>query len=64
MKERQDYDAIKEMLKRKIGPVYPHPKCSEVATAYGDSVLDVMYGRKNAETALMDAALRIERMLK
>ena len=64
MKERQDYDAIKEMLKRKIGPVYAHPKCSEVATAYGDSILDVMYGRKKAETALMDAALRIERMLK
>jgi ABC-type glycerol-3-phosphate transport system substrate-binding protein len=64
MKSRPDYDALKEMLKRKPGPAYDHPKCNEIATAYGDSVLDVVYGRKNAETALMEAAMRIQRMLK
>jgi len=52
------------MLKRKPGPAYDHPKCNEIATAYGDSVLDVLYARKNAETALMEASMRIERMLK
>ena len=64
MKSRPDYDALKEMLKRKPGPVYDHPKCSEIGTAYGDSVLDVVYGKKNAEAALNEAAVRIQRMLK
>ena len=64
MKTRPDYDALKEMLKRKPGPHYDHPKCNEIATAYGDSILDVLFGRKNAETALMEASMRIERMLK
>jgi len=64
MKARPDYEALKEMLKRKPGPHYDHPKCNEIATAYGDSILDVLFGRKNAETALMEAAMRIERMLK
>ena len=30
----------------------------------GDAILDVIYARKDAKTALTEAAMRIERMLK
>ena len=64
VKSRADYAAVLEMVKRKPAPAYYNPKANEVATAYGDAILDVIYARKNAKAALTEAAMRIERMLK
>jgi ABC-type glycerol-3-phosphate transport system substrate-binding protein len=64
VKARADYQAVLEMVKRKPAPAYYNPKANEVATAYGDAILDVIYARKNAKGALTEAAMRIERMLK
>ena len=37
---------------------------NEVAAAYGDAILAVIYGQKDAQTALDEAADRIDRILK
>jgi len=63
VKTRPDYPAFMEMNKRKPGPVYFHPKCNEVATTYGDAVLDVVYARKDPRKALTEAAAKIERII-
>lgn len=64
VKNRPDYDAIMEMAKRQPAPTYFSPKMNEVAAAYGDAILDVIYGRKDAKTSLDAAAVKIDQILK
>ncbi len=64
MRKRPDYMAITEMAKRPPAPSYFHPKMNEVASAYGDAILEVIYGRRDAKTALNAAAAKIDRILK
>ena len=64
VKGRPDYLTVQEMVKRKPAPSYYHPKANEVATAYGDAILDVIFAKKDAPKALGEASVRIERLLK
>ncbi len=64
VKQRPDYAAIMDMAKRPPAPAYFHPKMNEVASVYGDAVLDVVYNRKDAKTALNGAAAKINQILK
>ncbi len=64
VKKRPDYDAVMEMAKRPPAPSYFSPKMNEVAAAYGDAILDVIYGRKDAKNALNAAAAKINQILK
>jgi multiple sugar transport system substrate-binding protein len=61
---RPDYEAVMAMAAREPAPSYFHPKMNEVAAAYGDAILAVIYGQKDAQTALDEAADRIDRILK
>ena len=64
VKNRPDYTAVMDMAKRQPAPTYYSPKMNEVAAAYGDAVLDVVYGRKDAKAALNAAAVKIDKILK
>lgn len=64
VKNRPDYDAVMAMAERTPAPSYFHPKMNEVAAAYGDAILDVIYGRKDAKSALNAAASKIDQILK
>lgn len=64
VRKRPDYNAITEMAKRPPASSYFSPKMNEVAAAYGDAILSVIYNRKDAKTALNEAAEKIDRILK
>ncbi len=64
VKNRPDYDAVMEMAEREPAPSYFHPKMNEVAAAYGDAILAVIYNRQDAKTALNQAADKIDQILK
>jgi len=64
VKIRPEYNAIIESDKRPAGPIYGDARTNEVATIYGDAVLDAIYGRKDAKTALDAAAVKIDQILK
>ncbi len=64
VKKRPDYNAVMEMAERDPAPSYFSPNMNEVAAAYGDAVLDVIYDRKDAKTALNEAADKIDKIIK
>jgi ABC-type glycerol-3-phosphate transport system substrate-binding protein len=63
VKSRPDYTAIVETNMRKPGVSYFTPRLNEITSIYGDAVLDVIYGRKNAKTALDEAAVKLDQIL-
>lgn len=64
VKKRPDYKAVIDMANRPPAPSYYNPKMNEVAAAYGDAILEVIYGKKDAKKALDGAAAKIDQILK
>lgn len=57
------YDAWAEMAQGRAAPTYYVPPAHEILTIVGDAVLDVLYERRDAETAARDAAQQIDAIL-
>jgi len=63
-KARPDYRAAKDMLERPVPPIYYHPKSNELATALGEAIVGVLYGKGQPKPLLDDAAAKMDRILK
>jgi ABC-type glycerol-3-phosphate transport system substrate-binding protein len=64
VKSRPDYQAVKDMLARPVPPNYFNPKSNELATAFGEAVVGVLYGKGQPKLLLDDATGRMDRILK
>jgi len=64
VKSRPDYQAMKDMLAQPVPPNYFHPKSNELATAFGEAVVGVLYGKGQPKALLDDAAGKMDRVLK
>jgi ABC-type glycerol-3-phosphate transport system substrate-binding protein len=64
VKSRPDYLSTQEMLKQPVPPTYFHPKSNELATAFGEAVVGVLYGKGEPKPLLDDAAAKMDRILK
>jgi len=63
-KARPDYQSLKDTLARPPAPNYNHPKSSELATAFGEAVAGVLYGKGQPKPLLDEAAAKMDRILK
>ena len=45
-------------------PTYFHPKSNELATAFGEAVVGVLFGKGQPKPLLDDAAAKMDRILK
>jgi len=64
VKARPDYQSVKDMLAQPVPPTYFHPKSNELATAFGEAVVGVLYGKGAAKPQLDAAADRMDKILK
>lgn len=64
VKSRPDYQAVKDMLAQPVPPNYFHPKSNELATAFGEAVVGVLYGKGQPKPLLDEAAAKMDRILK
>jgi multiple sugar transport system substrate-binding protein len=64
VKARPDYQSTQDMLKQPVPPEYYHPKSNELATAFGEAVVAVLYGKGQPKPLLDEAAARMDRILK
>jgi multiple sugar transport system substrate-binding protein len=64
VKARPDYQSTKDMLAQPVPPNYYHPKSNELATAFGEAVVSVIYGKSQPKAALDEAASKMDRILK
>ena len=64
VKGRPDYASTREMLAQPVPPNYYHPKSNELATAFGEAVVGVLYGKGQPKPSLDEAAARMDRILK
>ena len=64
VKSRPDYQALKDMLAQPVPPNYFHPKSNELATAFGEAIVGVLYGKGQPKPLLDDAAAKMDRILK
>jgi multiple sugar transport system substrate-binding protein len=64
VKSRPDYQSTREMLSQPVPPNYYHPKSNELATAFGEAVVSVIYGKTQPKAALDEAAGKMDRILK
>jgi multiple sugar transport system substrate-binding protein len=64
VKSRPDFQAVKDMLAQPVPPTYFHPKSNELATAFGEAVVGVLYGKGEPKALLDDAAGKMDRILK
>jgi multiple sugar transport system substrate-binding protein len=64
VKSRPDFQAVKDMLAQPVPPTYFHPKSNELATAFGEAVVGVLYGKGQPKALLDDAAGKMDRILK
>jgi len=64
VKSRPDYASTKEMLAQPVPPNYYHPKSNELATAFGEAVVGVLYGKGQPKALLDEAASRMDRILR
>jgi multiple sugar transport system substrate-binding protein len=64
VKGRPDYQSTQEMLKQPVPPTYFHPKSNELATAFGEAVVGVLYGKGQPKPLLDEAAAKMDRILK
>ena len=66
VKSRPDYESVKSVLDRSDALAYSYygPKMNELANAYGDAVLNALYGRMTPKQALDEAAVRMDAILK
>ena len=65
VKNRPDYGSITAMLERDYTPAYDYyiEEMTEVTTAFGNAILNVLYGESDAESALNEAAEQIDEIL-
>ncbi len=63
-KARPDYQAAKDMLGRAVPPIYYHPKSNELATAFGEAIVGVLYGKGQPKQLLDEAAAKMDRIIK
>ena len=63
-KSRPDYQAAKDMLGRSVPPIYYHPKSNELATAFGEAIMGVLFGKGEPKPLLDEAAAKMDRILK
>jgi ABC-type glycerol-3-phosphate transport system substrate-binding protein len=63
-KSRPDYQSTKDMLAQPVPPTYFHPKSNELATAFGEAVVGVLYGKGQPKPLLDEAAAKMDRILK
>jgi ABC-type glycerol-3-phosphate transport system substrate-binding protein len=52
------------MLAQPVPPTYFHPKSNELATAFGDAVVGVLFGKGQPKPLLDEAAAKMDRILK
>jgi len=64
VKSRPDYQSTQEMLKQPVPPTYFHPKSNELATAFGEAVVGVLYGKGQPKPLLDEAAAKMDKILK
>jgi multiple sugar transport system substrate-binding protein len=64
VKSRPDYQSTKDMLAQTVPPTYFHPKSNELATAFGDAVVGVLFGKGQPKPLLDEAAAKMDRILK
>jgi len=64
VKARPDYQAVKDMLAQPVPPTYFHPKLTELATAFGEAVVNVLYGKGQPKAQLDEAAAKMDKILK
>jgi multiple sugar transport system substrate-binding protein len=64
VKSRPDYQSTKDMLAQQVPPTYFHPKSNELATAFGEAVVGVLFGKGQPKPLLDEAAAKMDRILK
>jgi len=64
VKSRPDYQSTKDMLAQQVPPSYFHPKSNELATAFGEAVVGVLFGKGQPKPLLDEAAAKMDRILK
>jgi multiple sugar transport system substrate-binding protein len=64
VKSRPDYQSTKAMLAQTVPPTYFHPKSNELATAFGEAVVGVLFGKGQPKPLLDEAAAKMDRILK
>ena len=64
VKIRPDYQSTRAMLAQPVPPAYFHPKSNELATAFGEAVVGVLFGKGQPKPLLDDAAAKMDRILK
>ena len=64
VKSRPDYASTRDMLAQPVPPTYFHPKSNELATAFGEAVVGVLYGKGQPKPLLDEAAAKMDRILK
>ena len=64
VKNRPDYVSTRDMLAQPVPPTYFHPKSNELATAFGEAVVGVLYGKGQPKPLLDEAAAKMDRILK
>ena len=64
VKSRPDYKSTKDMLAQQVPPTYFHPKSNELATAFGEAVVGVLFGKGQPKPLLDEAAAKMDRILK
>jgi multiple sugar transport system substrate-binding protein len=64
VKSRPDYASTKAMLAQPVPPTYFHPKSNELATAFGEAVVGVLFGKGQPKPLLDEAAAKMDRILK
>jgi len=64
VKSRPDYQSTKDMLGQQVPPTYFHPKSNELATAFGEAVVGVLFGKGQPKPLLDEAAAKMDRILK
>jgi multiple sugar transport system substrate-binding protein len=63
VKSRPDYQSTKAMLAQQVPPTYFHPKSNELATAFGEAVVGVLFGKGQPKPLLDEAAAKMDRIL-
>lgn len=64
VRSRPDYLSTQEMLAQPVPPTYFHPRSNELATAFGEAVVGVLYGKGQPKQLLDEAAAKMDRILK
>ena len=56
--------ALSPALAQTVPPTYFHPKSNELATAFGEAVVGVLFGKGQPKPLLDEAAAKMDRILK